>query len=189
MKPDNIVLDSEGHALLTDFGLSKEGVFESMMTTSFCGSVAYLPPEMLNRGGHNHTVDLYLLGVLLYEMLTGAPPYYSAAKNELYYNILHQKLKLPKKLTASAKDLIIRLLDRDTSQRIGAKSMQEVKAHPWFSCIDWEAALRRELRPVPVPEKRKKVPAVPLTMEKVLNGGGRQGPEVPGWSFVAGGSR
>lgn len=185
LKPDNVVLDADGHALLTDFGLSKEGVFESMMTTSFCGSVAYLPPEMLSRGGHNQTVDFYLLGVLLYEMLTGAPPYYSAAKNELYYNILHQRLKLPKKLSSSVKDLLTRLLDRNPNERLGAKGIGEIKSHPWFSNIDWEAVLRRELRPVPVMEKRKKIPATPLTMDKLLMAGGKQGPEVPGWSFVA----
>ena len=80
LKPDNIVFDADGHALLTDFGLSKEGVQNNAQTRSFCGSPAYLAPEMLKRAGHGKSVDWYLLGVLLYEMLVGIPPYYSNNK-------------------------------------------------------------------------------------------------------------
>eukprot|EP00826_Nyctotherus_ovalis_P017468 TRINITY_DN1514_c0_g1_i6.p2 TRINITY_DN1514_c0_g1~~TRINITY_DN1514_c0_g1_i6.p2 ORF type:complete len:147 (+),score=34.97 TRINITY_DN1514_c0_g1_i6:48-443(+) len=80
LKPDNVVLDSEGHALLTDFGLSKEGVHDNQGAKSFCGSLSYLAPEMIKRTGHGKSVDWYLLGVLLYEMLVGVPPYYSANK-------------------------------------------------------------------------------------------------------------
>ena len=79
LKPDNIVLDSTGHAMLTDFGLSKEGVLDHVNgTKSFCGSVAYLAPEMLKRVGHGKAVDWYLLGVVFYEMLVGMPPYYAS---------------------------------------------------------------------------------------------------------------
>ena len=78
LKPDNIVIDAEGHAKLTDFGLSKEGVLNpSEGARSFCGSVAYLAPEMLRRTGHGKAVDWYLLGVVFYEMLVGVPPYYA----------------------------------------------------------------------------------------------------------------
>lgn len=81
LKPDNVVLDDEGHALLTDFGLSKEGVMDGNKgAKSFCGSVAYLAPEMLRKAGHGKSVDWYLLGVLLYEMIVGQPPYFSDSK-------------------------------------------------------------------------------------------------------------
>ena len=80
LKPDNVVLDNDGHALLTDFGLSKEGVYDNQGAKSFCGSLAYLAPEMIRRTGHGKSVDWYLLGVLLYEMLVGVPPYYSTNK-------------------------------------------------------------------------------------------------------------
>ena len=76
LKPDNVVLDEDGHAMLTDFGLSKEGVIDNHTSNSFCGSVAYLAPEMLKRTGHGKSVDWYLCGVLLYEMLVGMPPYF-----------------------------------------------------------------------------------------------------------------
>ncbi len=80
LKPDNVVLDADGHAMLTDFGLSKEGIKDNDYTQSFCGSIAYLAPEMLRRCGHGKSVDWYLLGVLLYEMLVGMPPYFDKNK-------------------------------------------------------------------------------------------------------------
>lgn len=88
LKPDNIVIDAEGHAMLTDFGLSKEGIYEpNTGAQSFCGSVAYLAPEMLKRQGHGKSVDWYLLGVVMYELLVGLPPYYSDDREELFHNI------------------------------------------------------------------------------------------------------
>ena len=106
LKPDNIVLDEEGHAMLTDFGLSKEGVYDNFMARSFCGSLAYLAPEMVKRQGHGKAVDWYLLGVLLYEMLVGVPPYFSSNRDQLYQNIQAGKLKLPGSLSAETKNVI-----------------------------------------------------------------------------------
>ncbi len=80
LKPDNVVLNEEGHALLTDFGLSKKGVMDNVTAKSFCGSVAYLAPEMIKRTGHGKAVDWYLFGVLMYEMLVGQPPYFHKDK-------------------------------------------------------------------------------------------------------------
>ena len=87
LKPANVVLDQEGHALLTDFGLSKQGIRDGTTTASFCGSIAYLAPEMLKRTGHNKMVDWYLLGVVIYEMLMGIPPYYNPDREEMFANI------------------------------------------------------------------------------------------------------
>jgi len=80
LKPSNVVLDADGHVYITDFGLSKEGLKDNSKTTSFCGSLAYLAPEMINKEGHNYSLDWYLLGVLLYELLEGVPPYYNDDK-------------------------------------------------------------------------------------------------------------
>jgi len=107
LKPDNIVFDKDGHALLTDFGLSKVGVMNNTQARSFCGSPAYLAPEMLRRQGHGKSVDWYLLGVLLYEMLVGIPPYYSNNKEQLYQNIQNGALQLPKFLSNEARALLI----------------------------------------------------------------------------------
>mmetsp|Transcript_26984 Transcript_26984/g.23871 ORF Transcript_26984/g.23871 Transcript_26984/m.23871 type:complete len:112 (+) Transcript_26984:1570-1905(+) len=107
--------------MLTDFGLSKENVEEGVLSKTFCGSVAYLAPEMLRRSGHTRTVDWYLLGVVIYEMLVGIPPYFSPNKNELFENIKQGRLKLPKSLSNQAKSIIIKLLDRDPLKRLGSE--------------------------------------------------------------------
>jgi serine/threonine protein kinase len=107
LKPDNILLDQEGHVMLTDFGLSKQDVSEYFTgAKSFCGSVAYLAPEMLKRAGHGKAVDWYLLGVVMYEMLTGLPPYYAESKEELFKNIEHAQLQIPSNLSGEARHLL-----------------------------------------------------------------------------------
>lgn len=81
LKPDNIVLDGDGHALLTDFGLSRQGIKADVHgADSFCGSYAYLAPEMIRKRGHGKAVDWYLIGVVLYELVTGLPPFYDDEK-------------------------------------------------------------------------------------------------------------
>ena len=112
LKPDNIVLDEEGHALLTDFGLSKEGIMDNHSAHSFCGSVAYLAPEMLKRQGHGKSVDWYLLGVLFYEMIVGFPPYFSTNREQMFSNIQKGKLKIPTSLSVDARSLLKELLNR-----------------------------------------------------------------------------
>ncbi len=103
--------------MLTDFGLSKEGIDGPEAARSFCGSIAYLAPEILKRSGHGKSVDWYLLGVLLYEMLVGQPPYFSNKKyvrrdhtecrEELFQNITSGPLKLPVYISAQARSLIL----------------------------------------------------------------------------------
>ena len=106
LKPENIVLDKDGHALLTDFGLAKEGISESELSRSFCGSLAYLAPEVLGRRGHGKAVDWYHLGVLLHELLTGQPPYFSKAQEELFKNIRQGRLEFPAYVSEKARSLI-----------------------------------------------------------------------------------
>ena len=105
LKPDNVVLDKDGHAVLTDFGLSKEGM-NNENADSFCGSYAYLAPEMLKREGHGKSVDWYLLGVFLYEMLFGIPPYYDHDRDKLFENILQSELTFSYEISENAKDLL-----------------------------------------------------------------------------------
>lgn len=113
LKPDNIVLDGNGHVMLTDFGLSKQGIKNHRHTYSFCGSVAYLPPEILNKQGHGKAVDWYLAGTLLYEMLVGYPPYYAKSKDAIFSNIRSAPLPFPHTMGKQAKNLISQLMIRD----------------------------------------------------------------------------
>ncbi|OMJ93575.1 hypothetical protein SteCoe_3411 [Stentor coeruleus] len=149
LKPDNVVLDEEGHAKLTDFGLSKEGVDDDKLTKSFCGSVAYLAPEMIRRTGHSRSVDWYLFGVLLYEMIVGSPPYYSSSREQLFNNIQRGKLKMPSFVSSEARNLIKVLLQRDPNKRLGAskKDAEEVKADAFFKGINWEAYMNKQVKP------------------------------------------
>ncbi|EGR28006.1 protein kinase domain protein [Ichthyophthirius multifiliis] len=146
LKPDNIVLDHQGHALLTDFGLSKEGVLENATgAKSFCGSIAYLAPEMLKKCGHGKAVDWYLLGVVIYELLVGIPPYYSHNKDELFYNIQNAQLKLPDFLSMESRSLLKSLLQRNPIKRLGSGKgdAEEIKAHPFFKKINWKDVEQR----------------------------------------------
>jgi len=149
LKPENIVFDSEGHCKLTDFGLSKEGIDSNHCTKSFCGSIAYLAPEVLKKQGHGKAVDWYLLGVLLYEMLTGTTPYYDRNRNILFNNIEQGKLVIPNFISENAKDLLRGLLQRNPQKRLGGgeRDAEEIKEHIFFKDVDWDKIYKKQIKP------------------------------------------
>jgi len=148
LKPENILLDSEGHVSLTDFGLAKEGVELGETTSTFCGTPEYLAPEVLKKQKYGMAVDWWCLGVVLYEMLVGLPPYYSRDCNEMYDKILRGVLKFPPFMSENAKDLIAKLLSRDPETRLGSKEdAKELMNHPFFEGIDWQKLYNREYKP------------------------------------------
>jgi serine/threonine protein kinase len=103
LKPENILLDREGHVKLADFGLAKEGVNDPIQgASSLCGTPEYLSPEVLNRQGHGQAVDWWNLGMVLFEMLTGLPPWYTTDKSVLFERIRTAPIKFPLYLTRSA---------------------------------------------------------------------------------------
>ena len=131
--------------MLTDFGLSKTGVGSQDMSQSFCGSVAYLAPEMLRCTGHSRSIDWYLLGVLIYEMLVGVPPYFNTSKSKLFENIQQGPLKIPHTMPQDARQIILLLLNRNPQKRLGAENdSEDVKAHEFFASVDWEAIAQRQ---------------------------------------------
>ncbi|XP_020282340.1 ribosomal protein S6 kinase beta-1-like [Pseudomyrmex gracilis] len=149
LKPENILLDAEGHIKLTDFGLCKEHIQEGAVTHTFCGTIEYMAPEILTRSGHGKAVDWWSMGSLLYDMLTGSPPFTSDNRKRTIDKILRGKLNLPLYLTPDARDLVRKLLKRQVAQRLGSSSSdgEQVKAHRFFKHINWNDVLSRKLEP------------------------------------------
>ena len=165
LKPDNILIDEKGHIKLTDFGLSKEGIEHGKMAKSFCGSAAYFAPEMIKRDGHTKSIDWYVLGAILYEMLIGKTPYYSTDRNLLYNNIKRGELRFPIDVSEDAKDLIAKLLTVNPKKRLGSSKMdaEEIKIHPFFAGVDWNMYLQRKITPPlvkPITRLYKTIPLV-----------------------------
>ncbi|KAJ3091006.1 AGC protein kinase Gad8, partial [Quaeritorhiza haematococci] len=147
LKPENILLDYTGHIALCDFGLCKLNMKEGHKTNTFCGTPEYLAPELLLGQGYTKTVDWWTLGILLFEMLTGLPPFYDENTNEMYKKILTEELKCPDELSTQAKDLLKGLLNRDPNNRLGAKGHEEIKRHPFFADINWTKLMARKYQP------------------------------------------
>ena len=148
LKPENIILDVDGHVKITDFGLSKQNLKQRDRTFSFCGSPEYMSPEMLIEKGHGKEVDFYSLGALLYEMLTGLPPYYNIDKSVMYKNILQNQLEVPSYFSRAAKDLILSLLVKNPENRLGTKEGAiEIKKHPWFRSVSWRKVIEKKTVP------------------------------------------
>lgn len=150
LKPENILLDDEGHIKLTDFGLSKESIDdESKKTYSFCGTVEYMAPEVVNRKGHGTTADWWSFGVLMYEMLTGALPFQGENRKATMTQILKAKLGMPQFLTPEAQSLLRALFKRNPQNRLGhgPKGIEDIKAHPFFAKIDWPNLYQRKVEP------------------------------------------
>ncbi|KAJ6108545.1 AGC-kinase C-terminal [Penicillium sp. IBT 18751x] len=149
LKPENILLDYTGHIALCDFGLCKLDMKDEDRTNTFCGTPEYLAPELLLGNGYTKSVDWWTLGVLLYEMLTGLPPFYDENTNEMYRKILQEPLTFPSSdiVPPAARDLLTRLLDRDPQRRLGANGAAEIKSHHFFANIDWRKLLQRKYEP------------------------------------------
>uniref|UniRef100_A0A8C9VNC8 Ribosomal protein S6 kinase n=1 Tax=Scleropages formosus TaxID=113540 RepID=A0A8C9VNC8_SCLFO len=149
LKPENIMLNNQGHVKLTDFGLCKESIHDGTVTHTFCGTIEYMAPEILMRSGHNRAVDWWSLGALMYDMLTGAPPFTGENRKKTIDKILKCKLNLPPYLTQEARDLLKKLLKRNASLRLGGGpgDAAEVQSHPFFRHINWEDLLARKVEP------------------------------------------
>lgn len=148
LKPENVLLDSEGHIKLTDFGLAKPNMAESgARTNSFIGTMEYMAPEIVEGKGHGKSVDWWSTGILLFEMLSGMPPFRAKSRQQLQTQILAAKPKYPKFLSCDALSLLKGLLARDPAKRLGAGGSDEVKKHPFFKGINWAKLEKREIHP------------------------------------------
>ncbi|KAK4485715.1 hypothetical protein RD792_008361 [Penstemon davidsonii] len=148
LKPENILMDADGHVMLTDFGLAKE-IDESSRSNSMCGTTEYMAPEILLSKGHNKDADWWSIGILLFEMLSGQPPFTHANRKKLQEKIINEKFKLPPRLSTEAHSLLKGLLQKDPSKRLGSgpKGADEIKFHKWFQTVNWKKLEARELQP------------------------------------------
>lgn len=156
LKPENVLLDDDGHIRLTDFGLSKESLAGSQLTHTFCGTPEYLAPEVIQGSWYGKAVDWWSMGTLLYEMLTGWPPFYNENLHVMYESITRAPLTFPNSMSSEAKSLLTGLLQRNPRNRLGSNNgMADFKDHPFFADINW-----RELY-----DKKTPPPFVPVTTE------------------------
>ncbi|NWS77841.1 KS6AA kinase, partial [Crotophaga sulcirostris] len=132
-----------------DFGLSKEAIDHEKKAYSFCGTVEYMAPEVVNRQGHSHSADWWSYGVLMFEMLTGSLPFQGKDRKETMTLILKAKLGMPQFLSAEAQSLLRALFKRNPANRLGSgpDGAEEIKRHPFYSTIDWNKLYRREIKP------------------------------------------
>ncbi|CAK90158.1 unnamed protein product (macronuclear) [Paramecium tetraurelia] len=169
LKPENVLIDITGHIQLADFGLARPNMQPEQNAYSFCGSPEYMAPEMFHNDGHNNMVDYYCLGALLYEFVTGLPPFYCEDKNIIYTRLLNEQVQFPKKLSPEVKDLIKLLMIKDPNKRLGSKNgVDDILAHPWFQDIDIAKYIQKQIDPPYIPDLTKLQFKSPTTNDRIL---------------------
>ncbi|XP_009473045.1 PREDICTED: cGMP-dependent protein kinase 2 isoform X1 [Nipponia nippon] len=148
LKPENLILDAEGYIKLVDFGFAKK-IGSGQKTWTFCGTPEYVAPEVILSKGHDFSVDFWSLGILVYELLTGSPPF-SGADQMMTYNLILkgiEKLDFPKIITRRPEDLIRRLCRQNPTERLGnlRNGINDIKKHRWLSGFNWDGLKVRKL--------------------------------------------
>ncbi|CAG9801084.1 unnamed protein product [Chironomus riparius] len=202
IKLENILLDKEGHIIITDFGLSKE-LKDGARAYSYCGTIEYMAPEIVNPNcGHDLNVDWWSVGVLIIELLTGQSPF-SREGEESNQQVISERIQnspptIPEIIGPEAKDLILKLLEKDPRKRLGSKKgAQEIKNHPFFRKIKWNVLKNKQYEALMVPTLKDRYDvsqfSEDFTNQKAIDGPAENGPPVGpratryfrGYSFVA----
>ncbi|KAK3561464.1 hypothetical protein QTP86_003886 [Hemibagrus guttatus] len=151
LKPSNILLDADGHCKIADFGLCKGGILDGNTTKTFCGTPLYIAPEILLECNYGASVDWWSLGVIMYEMMVGFPPFVATDKARLYRSILRKSPCYPFWLSRETKRILKAFLVKCPETRLGCVVSQgqeeAIKIHPFFKDIDWELLEQRKITP------------------------------------------
>ena len=131
IKPENLLIDDKGQVKIADFGWSVHAPTQRRLT--LCGTLDYLPPEMVEAKPHDTAVDIWCLGVLCYEFLVGEPPFMATNQDETFKRISTANVKYPAHISSEARDLINRLLVKETTKRL---PLEKVLQHPWIVQYD-----------------------------------------------------
>ena len=158
LKPENVMMDMDGHVKLVDFGLSKQGITNPISgASSYCGTPEYLALEVVQEQAmrsYGTAIDWWSLGALLYEMLTGLPPWYNRDRKKMFAGIRGGDLRFPDHVPIDAQSLLRALLCRNPNQRLGAttEGAQQIRRHRFFASIDWEALVQKKIPPPWTPQ-------------------------------------
>eukprot|EP01147_Barroeca_monosierra_P008559 gene8559-10274_t len=149
LKLDNVMLDADGHVKLADFGMCKENISDDNLTNTFCGTPDYLAPEVLTEQDYGVSVDWWALGVLLYEMLAGQPPFDGEDEDDLFQAILEDDVLYPVWISKDAQSVLTGFLTRPIAERLGCgiDPEHEIKSHAFFQNIDWKQLENGEVEP------------------------------------------
>ncbi|XP_034968236.2 cGMP-dependent protein kinase 2 [Zootoca vivipara] len=148
LKPENLILDAQGYIKLVDFGFAKK-IGAGQKTWTFCGTPEYVAPEVILNKGHDFSVDFWSLGILVYELLTGNPPF-SGVDQMMTYNLILkgvERLDFPRIITKRPEDLIRRLCRQNPTERLGnlKNGIHDIKRHRWLNGFNWEGLKARKL--------------------------------------------
>jgi serine/threonine kinase 32 len=161
IKPDNILLDEQGHAHLTDFNIAVH-YSERRLLTGVAGSMAYMAPEILIKKGYSYTIDWWSLGVCVYELIFGRRPFRGRTNGDLTHSIIKDTLRFPDdaemKCSKHGMEFLTRLLERDITKRLGCRpdeeGLEDIREHPWLSSLEWDKLEDKLIPPPFIPDVR-----------------------------------